>query len=167
MRPSCAPGLARLRIPGGSGLRGAGLGAAALLFACASAACGPPGPAALAVDGEDGSLLVVAGTFDRTCEEATSILFQCGRWELFVHLASPAQAAGPVPLDSPDAWAQSFVSDGRRDDSECSLWGDIYTKGTVEITALDPGSVAFTLAGTASGDFDADGAYDAERCGAP
>lgn len=138
---------------------------AAGLLACAIAGCGgPPSPAAIAVDEEGGGLLLVAGTFDRTCEEATSILFECGRWELFVHLGPAALTPGAKPLASPDTWAQSFVSDGRYDAQECSLYGDTFGQGTVEITASDAGSVSFTIAGTATGEFDADGSYHAVRC---
>jgi hypothetical protein len=139
----------------------------ALVVASAAAGGGPPQPTALAAFDEDGALLLVAGTFDRTCEEATSILFQCGRWELFVHLDPPAQTPGPKPLASPDTWAQKFTSDGRTDATECSLWGGTFEQGTVEITASDDDTVSFTIAGTAAGDFDADGSYDAVRCKDP
>jgi hypothetical protein len=142
------------------------LGAA--LLACVIAGCdGPPSPHAIAVDEEGGALLLVAGTFDRTCDEATSILFECGRWELFVHVDAAAQTPGAKPLASPDTWAQSFRSDGRWNAQECSLYGDTFELGTVAITASDAGSVSFTIAGTATGDFDADGSYQAVRCAEP
>lgn len=160
----------RSKHPGLHGERGARkVAAIALLFAGVTTACGPPAPAALAVDYDDGALLLVAGTFDRTCEEATSIIFECGRWELFVHLdaAAAAETTGPRPLVSPGIWAQSFTSDGRHDADECSLWGGTFEQGTVEITGSDGDRVAFSIDGTATGDFDADGSYDAVRCKDP
>jgi hypothetical protein len=140
----------------------------AVLVACAIAGCsGPPSPRAIAFDEADGALLLVAGTFDRGCEDASAILFECGRWELFVHLAPAAQSPGARPLASADTWAQRFVSDGRWDAQECSLYGDVLELGTVAITGSDAASVAFTIAGTATGDFDADGSYGAARCEGP
>jgi hypothetical protein len=140
----------------------------AVFMACAIAGCsGPPPPRAIAFDEGGGALLLVAGTFGRGCEDASDILFECGRWELLVHLEPAAQSPGAKPLASPDIWAQSFVSDGRWDASECSLYGDTFAQGTVQITGSDAGSVAFTIAGTATGDFDADGSYDAVRCQEP
>ena len=151
-----------------AGLPGAARPAAALLLAGALAGCsGPPAPAALAVDDEGGALLLVAGTFSRTCEEATSILFECGRWELFVHVEAAAQTPGARPLASPDVWAQSFMSDGRYDAQDCSLWGGTFEQGTIDITGVDDAVVSFTIDGTASGNFDADGSYDAVRCQGP
>lgn len=180
-RPACgqdASGLragGRLREPSGVERRAhtrsaSALGprlAALLVLGATSAACGPSGPTALAATEEDGGLLLVAGTFDRTCGELTSILFECGRWELFVHVASAAPTGGPLPLDSPEIWSQSFMSDGHPGGTECTLWGDIFTQGTVEITGTTAGTVSYTIAGTATGNFDADGDYDAVRCEAP
>lgn len=126
-------------------------------------ACGG-GPRALAVDEQDGGLLLVAGTFERTCEDVTAIRFECGRWELFVHLDPPAQTPGPKPLFSADTWAQSYLSDGQENATECTVWGGSFEQGTVEITSTNEHSIAFTIAGTATSNFDADGSYEADRC---
>lgn len=138
------------------------------LSACALAAAvsgcgGEPGVRAIAIDEADGALSLRVGTFDRTCDEAHSILIECGRWELLVHLDPEAQS-GAQPLASEFTWAENLVSDGAPDAQSCLVQGGTFEKGTVEITAIESDVVSFTVSGTAEGTFDADGSYDASRC---
>ncbi len=125
---------------------------------------GDPEPTALALQDQAGALTVIVGTFSRTCEEAHSIIFECGRWELAVHMKPAAQSGGAKPLASDDTSAESLVSDGGPNAQKCSVIGGTYEKGTIEITEADAESVTFTLAGTAQGAFDADGTFTASRC---
>ena len=127
------------------------------------AGCGDPGPQAMAYVDEDGVLTVIAGTFTRKCEDATSIIFQCGRWELDVHL-NPAAQSGEQPIASPDTWAENLVSDGRPDGDECTIRAAPYEQGTIEIEEITDDHVRYTISGTASSRFDADGTFDARRC---
>ncbi|MEZ4296558.1 MAG: hypothetical protein R3B70_16415 [Polyangiaceae bacterium] len=137
------------------------------LLAATAAACAPAGPQALAAPQDDGTLVLVAGTFDRTCEEVLSIIFQCGRWELFVRVGAPDQTPGPKPMITEDTFALGYFSDGAYDGDSCSLYGDSFEQGTFEITDTTDQRVKFTFAGTANDDFDADGDYDAAICPPP
>jgi hypothetical protein len=125
---------------------------------------GDPQPVALALQDPDGVLTVIAGTFDRSCAEAKSVILQCGRWELAVHLKPAAQSGGPKPLASDDTWAEDLQSDGRPDGKQCTILGGTFEQGTIEITNAAAATVAFTIAGTTKGTFDADGVYEAARC---
>lgn len=143
------------------------LSTCALAFAAIGAlsGCGgDPEPAAIAYTNADGVLTVVAGTFTRTCKDATAILMQCGRWELAVHVNPAAQSGGAKPIDSADTWAENLVSDGAPDGTECTIRGGTYEQGSIEIVEVADDSVQFTITGTSNGKFDADGTYDALRC---
>ncbi len=143
---------------GGCVVLGAALGA--LTAGCG----GDPEPTALALEGPNGVLTVIAGTFSRTCQEAHSIIFECGRWELAVHVKPSAQSGDTIPIASADAWAESLVSDGAPNADECSVLGGTFEQGTIAITEATSDAVTFTVAGTAQGTFDADGTYTALRC---
>jgi len=142
------------------------LGGLALVLAAASiAGCGGDDePAAIAITEADGSLTVIAGTFSRTCEEAQSIILECGRWEILVNVAAGAQTPGPKPLVSPETYAENLLSDGEQGGLECLVVGGTFEKGTIDITASDDATVSFTIAGTLDGQFNADGSYEAARC---
>lgn len=142
------------------------------LLACAATACaalggaagcGDPSTRALAFEDPDGSLSLSVGTFDRTCDQAHAVILGCGRWELYVNL-EPGAWSGEQPLDSDLTWAQAFISDGRPDGDECTMRGSVLRQGTIDITEKTGDHVAFTVAGTAFGEFDADGSYDASVC---
>lgn len=136
----------------------------ALVCASAAGCGGDDEPTAIAIDEADGSLTVIASTFNRTCDEARSILLECGRWELLVNVAASAQTPGPKPLVSPATYAENLVSDGEPGGLECLVQGGTFEKGTIDITGSDEASVSFTIAGTLDGTFDADGSYEAIRC---
>lgn len=138
--------------------------AAAACFALCTSGCADGGAKAYAVPQDNGALMLVAGTFDRSCEEALSIVFQCGRWELFVHVDPEDQTPGAKPMDSPKSWALGYFSDGSRDGDECSIYGDTFEIGTFEVTDTSDGRVKFRFDGTANDDFNADGEYDAPLC---
>src|SRR5437870_4402596 len=114
------------------------IAAAAFVVGCAAlgaaglACSGDPQPAAIAVDEGGGALTVIAGTFDRPCKEAKSIVLECGRWEIAVHLQLAAQSGGPKPLASADTSAENLVSDGKVGGLECSVIGGTFEKGTIE-----------------------------------
>jgi hypothetical protein len=131
----------------------------------ALAGCGgDPEPTALALDDPNGTLTVIVGTFSRTCQEARSIIFECGRWELAVHLGPGAQSDGGKSLASSGVTAEKIVSDGAPNAQECSVLGGAYEQGTIEITKVSADAVTFLIDGTAQGDFDADGTFTAARC---
>lgn len=136
----------------------------AALAAAAGIGCGEPEPEALAVSEADGSLTLITGTFERRCDDLRSIALDCGRWELVVHVDAAGQDPGSKPLVSPVTWAENLVSDGKPSSRDCLVVGGTFEKGTIDITAADDATVSFTLAGTADGNFDADGSYEAARC---
>ncbi len=125
--------------------------------------CGGPEVRSLATKDKDGSLTLVTGTFNRSCDESNSIIFECGRWELRVNL-EPDAWTGEQPLASQLVWAESLVSDGEPDGNECLVQGGTFEQGTIELTVVTDTLVSFDVAGTAVGAFNADGSYEAEVC---
>lgn len=137
--------------------------AAACAALSGAAGCGGPGTRALAFEDPDGSLSLSVGTFDRTCDQEDALILGCGRWELYVNLEPEAQS-GQHPLASDLTSAQAFIADGRPDSTDCTMRGSVLKQGTIDITEKTDDRVSFTVAGTAFGDFDADGSYDASVC---
>jgi hypothetical protein len=139
--------------------------AAATIAGLAAAGCaGSVEPTAIAIEQPDGSLTLLAGTFDRSCSDTSAPVLECGRWELRVTVEPEAQDPGPKPLLSPYTWAENVMSDGKIGGSQCLVVGGSFEKGTVEITATTAATVSYTLEGTTDGAFNADGSYDAVRC---
>lgn len=156
----CIRSVAARRQSASSPTAAAGLAIAALGLLVG---CGDPGPNAIAYVDEDGVLTVIAGTFTRKCEDVTAIILQCGRWELAVHM-NPAAQSGEQPIASPDTWAENLVSDGRKDGTECTIRAAPFEQGSIEIDEISDDHVRYTITGTASGKFDADGTFEAQRC---
>lgn len=120
-------------------------------------------PSALAYTSQGDVLTLIAGTFTRSCEDIDSILMQCGRWELAVHLR-PAAQSGEQPMDSDDTWAENILSDGGYNSDECTIRAGVFEQGNVEVTEITDDAVRFTLTGTEVGKFDADGSFEARWC---
>lgn len=143
------------------------LRAFALFFGLVAAGCtGDPEPRAIAVTQADGGLTLIAGTLDRPCEEATSIIIECGRWELEVYLPEGEATDGARSLGQDGVNAFRYRSDGAPDADECTARVDEFAQGTIEIVAKDAASVTFRVDGTTSVTprFDADGTFQASRC---
>lgn len=138
-----------------------------LIFAGAAAlgGCGgDPEPSAMAFSDSNGVLTVIAGTFDHDCSNVDALIFQCGRWELAVHLRPAAQSGAVQPIGTDDVWGENIVSDGPADGTDCTVRARPFEQGSISIDEVTDGYVRFTVDGSSTGNFDADGTFEGTVC---